>query len=39
MEFRIKKQYKPKEDNKEKLKVFLKKIENGKFNKLGNSKL
>ena len=39
MEFRIKKQYKPKEDNKEKLKVFLKKIENGKFNRLGNNKL
>ena len=31
MEFRVKKQYKPKEDNKEKLKVFLKKIENGKY--------
>ncbi len=39
MEFRVKKQYKPKEDNKEKLKVFLKKIENDKFNRLGNNKL
>ena len=29
MEFRVKKQYKPKEDNEQKLKVFLKKIENG----------
>jgi hypothetical protein len=35
MELRVKKQYKPKEDNKEKLKVFLKKVENGKFDKLG----
>jgi len=35
MESRIKKQYEPKKDNKEKLKLFLKKIENGKLNKLG----
>jgi len=37
MEFRIKKQYEPKQDNKEKLKVFLKKIENGKLNQLGKN--
>ena len=35
MESRVKKQYKPKKQNEQKLKVFLKKIENGKFNKLG----
>ena len=31
--------YKQKQKNVERLKVFLKKIENGKFNRLGNSKL
>ncbi len=42
MEFRVKKQYKPKEQNEQKLKVFLKKIENGTGNisqkQLGNRK-
>ena len=31
--------YKQKQKNVERLKVFLKKVENGKFNKLGNNKL
>jgi len=31
--------YKQKQKNVERLKLFLKKVENGKFNRLGNSKL
>ena len=31
--------YKQKQKNVERLKVFLKKVENGKFDKLGNNKL
>lgn len=31
--------YKQKQKNIDRLKVFLKKVENGKFNRLGNSKL
>jgi hypothetical protein len=31
--------YKQKQKNVERLKLFLKKVENGKFNRLGNNKL